>query len=130
MRKIVILSTVFLALSGIGLHYRGVTEALTGYSILYTLHIWVGIFFIVIFPMYSWDHIKNHQRRLKNMTWVSTSGTIQFVSGMGLILTGIILLLYGGESILLGSILLSSGIHFWATFLLGGSLLLHYIIKK
>jgi len=129
MRKIIILSTIFLAITGIGLNDRGGTETLTGYSILYTLHMWAGIFFIVIFPMYSWDHIKNHKSRLKKITWISTSGIIQLLSGIGLILTGLILMLYG-ETILLGGIPLPSQIHFWSTFLLGGSLLLHYIIKK
>ena len=41
------------------------------------LHIWAGVFFIVIFPMYAWDHIRGHADRLRNFTLVMAFGKLQ-----------------------------------------------------
>ena len=89
------------------------------------LHIWAGIFFIVIFPLYSWDHIKGHSDRLKNFSLATATGVIQFFAGMGLIISGIPLLLYSADVLLFPLY-----IHMILTFILALSLILHKISKK
>ena len=89
------------------------------------LHIWAGIFFIVIFPLYSWDHIKGHSDRLKKISLVTATGGLQFFSGMGLIISGIPLLLYSSDALEFPSY-----IHLILTFILVLSLVLHKISKK
>ncbi len=125
MRKLVVGGVIFLVISGIILHYREVFQIFTGYSAISALHIWAGIFFMVIFPMYAWDHIQTHRRRLKKFSWISASGVIQLGAGIGLILSGIILLLYGTNQLAF-----STELHFDLTFILTGSLFLHFFIKK
>ena len=89
------------------------------------LHIWAGIFFIVIFPLYSWDHIKGHSDRLKKISLVTATGVIQFFAGMGLIISGIPLLLYSADVLLFPLY-----IHMILTFILALSLILHKISEK
>lgn len=125
MRKLVVGGTIFLIISGVLLHEGETFEILAGYSIVSALHIWAGVFFVVIFPMYAWDHIRTHKRRLKTITWVSATGVIQLAMGIGLIFSGIVLLLYGTNKLAL-----STELHFDLTFILAGSLLLHFLIKK
>lgn len=125
MRKLVVGSCIFLIVSGLILHYQNAFEAMTGYSFISALHIWLGIFFIVIFPMYSWDHIRARKKHLKKISLLSISGVTELGTGIGLILTGIILLLYGTNK--LG---ISTELHFILTFFLAGSLILHRVIKK
>lgn len=125
MRKLVVGSCLFLAVSGIVLHFKGTLEWLTLRSILSTLHIWAGIFFIVIFPMYAWEHIGKHRNRLRHLSWVSLSGTIQGLAGAGLIVSGGLLLLYGS-----GQLAFSTEVHYQLTFLFLGSLFCHFLIKK
>ena len=125
MRKLVVGGGLFLVVSGLILHYRTEWEAFTGFSVISTLHIWAGIVFVVIFPMYAWDHIRTNHRRLKTVSWVSVTGVVQLVAGIGLILSGILLLLYGNQPLAT-----STEIHFALTFVLTGSVLLHFLIKK
>ncbi len=125
MRKLVVLSSVFLILTGIALRYREALEILSGFSIVSALHIWAGMFFVVIFPMYAWDHIKTHRARLKKISLVSTSGLVQLLAGIGLIISGVILLLYESDQLTLPTTL-----HFQLTFALSAALLVHFIIKK
>ncbi|MBF0278498.1 MAG: hypothetical protein HQM13_11925 [SAR324 cluster bacterium] len=125
MRKLIVGGCIFLILSGLILHYGEYFEIFTGYSAISALHIWAGIFFIVIFPMYAWDHIRTHRKRLKKMSWVSGSGIIQLLSGVVLILSGIVLLLFGTNKLAL-----STELHFVPTFFLAASLFLHSLIKK
>ena len=89
------------------------------------LHIWAGIFFIVIFPLYSWDHIKGHSERLRKISLVTATGLVQFFAGMGLIISGIPLLLYGVDVLEF-----PSEIHLILTFVLAISLILHKISEK
>ena len=89
------------------------------------LHIWAGIFFIVIFPLYSWDHIKGHSDRLRKISFVTATGVLQSFAGMGLIISGIPLLLYSADVL---EFLLY--IHMVLTFVLALSLILHKITKK
>jgi len=89
------------------------------------LHIWAGIFFIVIFPLYSWDHIKGHSDRLKKISFVAATGVIQFFAGMGLIISGIPLLLYSADVFDF-----PSDIHLILTFVFALSLILHKVSEK
>ena len=65
MRKLVVGSGLFLVISGLILHYVAEWETFTGWSAISTLHIWAGIVFVVIFPMYAWDHIRTNRRRFE-----------------------------------------------------------------
>ncbi len=125
MRKLVVGSGLFLVISGLILHYKTEWETFTGLSVISTLHIWAGIVFVVIFPMYAWDHIRTNRRRLKSVSLVSVSGITQLFAGIGLILSGILLLLYGNQPLAM-----STEVHLALTFLLTGSVLLHFLIKK
>ena len=89
------------------------------------LHIWAGFFFLVIFPMYSWDHIRGHAKRLQKLSLVTASGIIQFFSGLGLIVSGIPLLLYGTDVFDF-----PREIHLGLTFVLTASLVLHKFSRK
>ena len=89
------------------------------------LHIWAGIFFIVIFPLYSWDHIKGHSDRLRKISLVTATGVLQFFAGMGLIISGIPLLLYSA-----GVLEFPRDVHVFLTFVLALSLILHKISEK
>ena len=125
MRKLVVLSCVFLILSGIMLAYPEIfpwTKESTAVSLL---HIWAGIFFIVIFPLYSWDHIKGHSDRLRKISLVTATGVLQFFAGMGLIISGIPLLLYSADVLEFPLY-----IHLILTFVLALSLILHKISEK
>ena len=125
MRKLVVLSCVFLILSGIMLAYPEIfpwAEESTAASLL---HIWAGIFFIVIFPLYSWDHIKGHSDRLRKISLVTAAGVLQFFAGMGLIISGIPLLLYSADVLEF-----PRDIHLILTFVLALSLILHKISEK
>ena len=125
MRKLVVLSCVFLIFSGILLAYPGFFPWAEESTAVSLLHIWAGIFFIVIFPLYSWDHIKGHSDRLRKISLVAATGVIQFLAGMGLIISGIPLLLYSADVLELPLY-----IHFILTFVLAISLILHKISEK
>jgi hypothetical protein len=125
LRKLIVLSCVFLILSGILLAYPKLFPWAVESSATSLLHIWAGFFFLVIFPMYSWDHIRGHAERLKKFSLVTASGIIQFFSGLGLIASGIPLLLYGADVLDL-----PREIHLGLTFVLAGSLVLHKLSRK
>ena len=75
--------------------------------------------------MYSWDHIRGHAKRLKKPTLVTASGIIQFFTGLGLIVTGIPILLYGTDVLEL-----MSEIHLGFTIVLAGVFVLHKFSRK
>ena len=89
------------------------------------LHIWAGIFFLVIFPLYSWDHIEGHSDRLRKISLVTATGVLQLFAGMGLIISGIPLLLYSADVLDF-----PHDIHLILTFVLALSLILHKISDK
>ena len=125
MRKLVVLSCVFLILSGIILTYPEIFPWAEESTAVSLLHIWAGIFFIVIFPLYSWDHIKGHSDRLRKISLVTATGLLQFLTGMGLIFSGIPLLLYSADVLEF-----PRDIHLILTFGLALSLILHKISEK
>ena len=125
MRKLVVLSCVFLILSGIILAYPEIFPWVEESTSVSLLHIWAGIFFIVIFPLNSWDHIKGNSDRLRKISLVAVTGLVQFFAGMGLIISGILLLLYSADVLDF-----PSDIHFILTVVLALSLILHKISEK
>ena len=125
MRKLVVLSCVFLILSGIMLAYPEIFPWAEESTAVSLLHIWAGIFFIVIFPLYSWDHIKGHSDRLRKISFLASTGVLQFIAGIGLIISGIPLLLYSTDVLEFPRY-----IHFILTFVLAISLILHKITEK
>ena len=120
MRKLVVLICVFLIITGILLTYFKWLPLLEEEKLVSILHIWLGFFFIVIFPMYAWDHIRTHRQRLKSLSFVSVSGGSQFLAGIGLIVSGIILLLYGMDSLTI-----PAELHEILTYVLMATLILH-----
>ena len=103
MRKLVVLICVFLIISGLLLSFPEWNLWLEYQEILVLFHIWFGFFFMVVFPMYAWDHIRTHRQRLKTLSLISLTGGVQFLTGIGLIFSGLILILYGSEGLKLAS---------------------------
>ena len=78
MRKIVLLLTVLLTLSGLVLAWFAPLEldpALRKWISL--LHIWVGVLFLVVFTMYAWDHISANRRWLRIAALVTAQRYIE-----------------------------------------------------
>ena len=103
MRKLVVLICIFLIISGLLLSFPEWNLWFEHEELLVLFHIWLGLFFMVIFPMYAWDHIRTHRHRLKSLTPVSFTGGSQLMAGIGLILSGLILLLYSPGGLRLAS---------------------------
>ena len=103
MRKLVVLICVFLIISGLLLSFPEWNLWLEYQELLVLFHIWLGFFFMVVFPMYAWDHIRTHRQRLKTLSLISLTGGGQFLTGIGLIFSGLILMLYGSEGLILAS---------------------------
>ena len=103
MRKLVVLICVFLIISGLLLSFPEWNLWLEYQELLVLFHIWFGFFFMVVFPMYAWDHIRTHRQRLKTLSLISLTGGVQFLTGIGLIFSGLILMLYGSEGLILAS---------------------------
>jgi len=125
MRKLVVGSCVVLILSGFLLSASTQIPFVKESSLVSLLHIWIGVFFIVIFPMYSWDHIHSHRDHLKKLNLGILSGITQLFSGTVLILSGIILLLYGS-----GTLALPTQIHTLFSFALIATLIAHSRFSK
>ena len=103
MRKLIVLICVFLIISGLLLSFPEWNLWLEYQELLVLFHIWLGFFFMVVFPMYTWDHIRTHRQRLKTLSLISLTGGVQFLTGFGLIFSGLILMLYGSEGLILAS---------------------------
>ena len=103
MRKLVVLICVFLIISGLLLSFSKWNLWLEYQELLVLFHIWLGFFFMVVFPMYAWDHIRTHRHRLKTLSLISFTGGGQLLTGIGLIFSGLILMLYGSEGLILAS---------------------------
>ena len=70
------------------------------------------------------DHLNTHRRKLKKFSWTLLSGALQLISGIGLVISGIILLLWGDE------LELPVTVHYLLTFTLVAGLLAHWRIPK
>ncbi len=125
MRKLTVLICIFLIFSGLLLAYPEWLSLGDHGNFVKLVHIWLGLIFMVVFPIYSWDHIRSHRQRLKIITWISISGGIQLMTGTGLILTGIILLLYSADALPL-----PAKFHELLTYVLVGTLILHSRVTR
>ena len=134
MRKIVVAMTVLLTLSGLLLTFGGPIGLEigagngTGKGIVKWLsiaHIWGGLLFLVIFPLYAWDHISTNRAMLRRFVPLTLSGVIQTTSAVALILTGVVLFLYGAQAWLA-----LRQWHHWLTYPLAGALTLHFLLPK
>lgn len=121
MRKLLLFGTLLLTLSGLTLTAAQRLGWWENQTAVASFHIWLGLFYLVIFPMYSFDHIRLHRRWLKRADRVSLSGGLQLISGGLLILTGMILLLFGTTLLWV-----FAEIHLLATFLIWLGLALHF----
>ena len=126
MRKIVIAMTVLLTCSGLLLAFGGAVGLEIGVVKWLSIgHIWGGLFFVVVFPLYAWDHISTNRAMLRRFGPLTLSGLLQTASATVLILTGVVLFLYGTQAWL--------GLrqwHHWFTYPLVGALTLHFLVPK
>lgn len=126
MRKLVVTSTLLLALSGLLLTFGQLPGTEAGARKAVALaHIWLGVAYLVVFPLYAWDHIRTNRRWLTVLRALTVSGLAQLAGGIVLLATGLVLLAYGGP-ILRGV----SGVHLWATYPLLAALAWHWLSPK
>ena len=126
MRKIVIVMTVVLTVSGWILAFPGLVGGWMNEGRMVALvHLWVGLFFLVAFPLYAWEHIGKNRRWLRRAALVTFSGSLQTLAAVVLILSGIVLFLYG-----LQAWATVRWLHHWSTYLLAAALLLHFFARK
>ena len=120
MRKIVVLICVLLIISGLLLSFPEWNFWLGYKKFLILFHIWLGFFFMVVFPIYALDHIRTHRQRLKSLSLISLTGISQLLTGVGLIISGLVLMLYGSQSLIL-----AMNSHEFLTYVLILTLILH-----
>ena len=126
MRKIVLALIALLIVSGLLLtFFPDRWLAFQWRRIFSLLHTWGGMFFLVAFSLYAWDHISGNRHWLRRVAWVTASGTVQALAGALLILTGLVLFLYGAQAWRA-----LRDVHLWLTFLLPASIILHFLSKK
>ncbi|MDH4225261.1 MAG: hypothetical protein OEW12_06410 [Deltaproteobacteria bacterium] len=126
MRKVVLVTTGFLILTGLLLTYRSTSGFLPqGDKWMSILHIWGGVLFLVVFPLYSWDHVSSHRVFLRFIRMITLSGGFQLAAGVVILLTGLVLLMYGN-----GAWQSLRDIHHWLTYPLAASLVLHFLAPK
>lgn len=126
MRKILLLLIVFLTATGLALAWAGTGTLPPGWRRALSLgHLWGGWLFLVVFPLYAWDHVSAHRRWLRGLTWMTVSGATQLASGVLLIASGVLLWLYGQNA----WALLRQG-HHWLTYLLVAVLVVHFVSPK
>jgi hypothetical protein len=98
MRRLVLLTIVVLTATGLPVAFGWLPPPRPGWSkAIVLLHLWGGVFFLVIFPLYAWDHISANRRWLRRLAGVTVSGAVQALSGALLIGSGVLLLLYGDQ---------------------------------
>lgn len=126
MRKLVVASTMLLALTGVALafvHWPGAQPG--GRKAAALAHIWLGVAYLVVFPLYAWDHLSKNRRWLTALRSVTASGWLQLTCAAVAIVTGIVLLAYGGAT-LRGL----RALHHGVTYPLLAALLWHYLSPK
>ncbi len=126
MRKIVLILTALLAATGLALTFYAAMGLDPGWRKGLSLaHIWGGVFFLVMFSLYAWDHISANRRWLRRTAPVTFTGVAQAAAAAVIILTGLVLLLYGNVAWPL-----LRAAHHWLTYLLLASIGLHFLSKK
>jgi hypothetical protein len=124
MRRLVIASACFLVVTGLVLTWQDSLPIDEEDLFISLLHIWVGFLFIVIFPMYAIDHLNTHRSRLGKFSWTLLSGSLQLISGIGLVISGLVILLWGNE------LKIPVTVHYLLTFTLSAGLIAHWRIPK
>ncbi len=126
MRKIVLIMVAGLTLTGVPITFGWMAGSHGGWEKAGVLaHIWGGVFFVVIFPLYAWDHIGANRQWLRRFAGVTVSGLTQLTMGALLILSGGLLLLYGDQ---VWQAL--RAFHHWLTYPLLTALVAHYLSPK
>lgn len=127
MRRIVIALVWVLALTGLAIVWaRGLGIQLPGRKLASLVHIYGGFFFLVLFPLYAWDHMTANRRWLgRPVAPLTLSGGIQFATAVVLILSGLVILLYDPEVWPL-----VRAVHHWLTYVLAASIGAHYLSPK
>ena len=126
MRGIVIGLVVLLSVTGLLVGFGGplaLSHDLTRFLSL--VHYWGGLLFLVMFPLYAWDHIRANRRWLVRPRLVTASGALQTLCTALLILSGLVLIAYGREAWAL-----ARSLHHWLTYAVGASVALHYLAPK
>jgi hypothetical protein len=125
-RKIVVTLVIVLSATGLLVGFGGalgltrpVTRALS------LAHYWGGLLFVVMFPLYAWDHIRANRHWLTALRTVTASGVLQTVSAALMILTGLLLIAYGVEAWAL-----ARSVHHWLTYVIAASVALHFLARK
>lgn len=126
MRKLLLALIAALIATGLPLVWVEVGVAAPGWRKAVALaHIWGGFFFLVIFPLYAWDHVREHRAWLRFLAGVTVTGLTQLSAGILLLLSGFVLLAYqsqaGGSPRML---------HHLLTYVLLAALTGHFLSKK
>ena len=129
MRKIVLIITGLLVVSGVLLVAMGpeTGDGAGGHPRIWTslFHIWGGVLYLVLFTLFGWDHISANRRWLRIPSMITLTGLIQTFSAVVIILSGVVILLYGNQ---VWPTL--RGFHHWLTYLLSASILLHIFSRR
>jgi hypothetical protein len=126
MRKLLLTLIAALAATGLALVPVDVGEGAPGWRKAVALaHIWGGFFFLVIFPLYAWDHVRKHQAWLRFVAGVTVTGVTQLTGGILLLLSGVVLLAYQSQA---GGTV--RWLHHLLTYLLVAALAGHFLSKK
>jgi len=123
MRTLVVVLALILIATGLWLAFWPAAKVTEDYIALW--HIWGGFFFVVLFPMYSWDHIMARRKWLGRFRVVTLSGILQLVAAAVLIITGVLIWLYQGQ---VWQWVLEW--HHWLTYVLAAALAGHYLAPK
>ena len=126
MRRIVIVLIVVLSVTGLLVGYGGalgLSHDLTRFLSL--VHYWGGLLFLVMFPLYAWDHIRANRHWLTAVRLTTASGMLQSVSAALLMLSGLVLIAYGVQAWAF-----ARSLHHWLTYAICISVLLHYLARK
>jgi hypothetical protein len=126
MRTLVVWATALLTITGLAiLVFRLVAFAGTADRVAVLAHIWLGVGYLVVFPLYAWDHVSKNRRWLTVLRGLTVSGLTQLTCGALLLLTGIVLLAFSGA--LQGGL---RTLHQALTYPLVGALIWHYLSPK
>ena len=126
MRRIVIVLVVLLSVTGLLVGFGGplgLNRDLARFLSL--VHTWGGLLFLVMFPLYAWDHIRANRRWLTALRLTTASGVLQSVSAALLMLSGLVLIAYGVQAWAF-----ARSLHHWLTYAICVSVLLHYFARK
>lgn len=131
MRKIVVSLFLLLTVTGLPIAFQGVVFG-EGSPVgegtqrfLSLVHYWGGLMFLVMFPLYAWDHIGGHLRWLRRARLVTFSGGLQTVAAGLLMLSGLVIIAYGEQAWQF-----ARDLHHWLTYPMAASVGLHYLADK